>query len=81
MELLISISIQSNLFFAKCNNLLCFFFLNFISFCNFMIIPKDKENDKENTEAIRPNNGLLLRLLKILVLEKTVKTSANILLE
>ena len=66
---------QSNLFFAKYNNLLCFFFLNFVSCCNFIIIPKDKENDKENTEVIRPNNSLLLKLLKILVPEKTVKNS------
>ena len=61
---------QSNLFFAKYNNLLCFFFLNFVSCCNFIIIPKDKENDKENTEVSRSNNCLLLRLLKILVPEK-----------
>ena len=54
MELLISISMQSNLFFAKYNNLLCFFFLNFVSCRNFIIIPKDKENDKENAEVIRP---------------------------
>ena len=64
---------QSNLVFAKYNNLLCFFFLNFVSCCNFIIIPKDKENDKENTEVIRPNICLLLTLLKILVPEKTVK--------
>ena len=81
MELLINISIQSNLFFAKYNNLLCFFFLNFVSCCNFIIIPKDKENDKENKEVIRPSNCLLLTLLKMLVPEKTVKTTVNILLE
>ena len=52
MELLISISIQSYLFFAQYNNLLCFFFLNFVSCCNFITIPKDKENDKENAEVI-----------------------------
>ena len=69
---------QSNLFFAKYNNLLCFFFLNFASCCNFINIPKGKENDKENTEVIRPNNCLLLTLLKILVPEKTVKTTVNI---
>ena len=61
---------QSNLFFAKYNNLLCFFFLSFVSCCNFIIIAKDKENDKENTEVIRPNNRLFLTLLKILVPEK-----------
>ena len=44
---------QSNLFFAKYNNLLCLLFLNFVSCCNFIITPKDKENDKENTEVIR----------------------------
>ena len=75
-----NISIQSNLFFAKYNNLLCFFFLNFVSCCSFITIPKDKENDKENTEVIRPNNCLLLTLLKILVPEKPVKTTVNILL-
>ena len=72
---------QSNLFFAKYNNLLCLFFLNFVSFCNFIIIPKDKENDKENTEVIIPNNYLFSALLKILVTEKSVKTTVNILLE
>ena len=72
---------QSNLFFAKYNNLLCLFFLNFGSCCNFIVIPKDKENDKENTKVIRPNNFLFLTLLKILVPEKTVKTTVNILLE
>ena len=81
IELLISISMQCNLVFAKYNNLLCFFFLNFASCCKFIIIPKDKENDKENTEGIRPNNSLLITLLKILVPEKTVKTTVNILLE
>ena len=72
---------QSNLFFAKYNNLLCFFFLNFVFYCNFIIIPKDKENEKENTELIRPNNCLLLTLQKILVPQKTVKNTVNILLE
>ena len=72
---------RSNLFFAKYNDLLCFFFLNFVSCCNLIIISKDKENDKENTEVIRPNNCLFLTLLKILVPEKTVKTTVNILLE
>ena len=71
---------QSNLFFAKYNNLLCFFFPNFISCCNFITIQKDKENDKENTEVIRPNNCSSLTLLKILetLLKKTVKTTVNI---
>ena len=46
-----------------------------------MIIPKDKENDKENAEVIRPNNCSFLALLKILVPEKTVKITVNILLE
>ena len=55
MKLLINISIQSSLFFAKYNNLLRFFFLNSVSCSNFIIIPKDKENAKENTEVIRPN--------------------------
>ena len=72
---------QSNLFVAKYNNLLCFFFINFVSCCNFIIIPKNKENDKENTEVIRPNNCLFLILLKIVVPENTVKTTVNILLE
>ena len=71
----VSIFMQSNLFFAKYNNLLCFFFLNFVSCCNFIIIPKGKENDKENTKVIRPNNCLLLTFFKILVPEKTVKTT------
>ena len=77
---MISISIQSSFFFAKYDNLLCFFFLNFVSCCNFIIIPKDKIN-KENTEVIRPNDCLLLTLLKILLPEKTVKNTVNILLE
>ena len=81
IELLISISMQSSLFLAKYNNLLCFFFLNFISCSNFIIIPKDKENDQENTKVIRPNNCPFLTLLKMLVSEKTVKTAVNILLE
>ena len=81
IELLISISIQSNLFFVKYNYLLCFFFLNFVSCCKFIIIPKDKENDKENTEVIRPNNCSFLTLIKILVPGKNVKTTVNILLE
>ena len=72
---------QSNLFFAKYNNLLCFFYLNFVSCCSFIIIPKDKENNKENTEVIRPNNCLFLTLLKVLVPEKTVKTTVKMLLE
>ena len=70
---------QSNLFFGKYNNFLCLFFLNFVSRCNFITIPKDKENDKENTEVIRPNICSFLTLLKILVPEKTVKTTVNIL--
>ena len=72
---------QSNLFLAIWNNLLCSFFLNFVSCCNFIIIQKGKENDKENTEVIRPNNCSFLTLLKILVPEKTVKTAVNILLK
>ena len=72
---------QCNSIFAKYNNLLCFSFLNFVSGCNFIIIPKEKEDDKGNTEVIRPNNCLFLELLKILVPEKTVKTTVNILLE
>ena len=36
---------------------------------------------EENTEVIRPNNCLLLTLLKILVPEKTVKNTVSILLE
>ena len=71
---------QFNLFFAKYNNY-CFFFLNFVSCYYFINISKDKENDKENTEVIRPTNCLLLTFLKILVPEKTVKTTVNILLE
>ena len=59
VELLINISMQSSLFLAKYNNLLRFFFLNFVSCYNFIIIPKDKENGKENTEVIRPNNGFI----------------------
>ena len=58
-----------------------FFFLNFVSCCNFIINPKDRENNKENTEVIRPNNCLFLTLLKIFFPENTVKTTVNILLE
>ena len=51
---------QSNVCLAKYNNLLCFlFFLSFVSCCNFITIPKDKENTKENMEVIKPSNFLL----------------------
>ena len=53
-----------------------FFFLNFVSCCNFMTIPKDKENNKLNIEVIRPTSCLsVLTCVKILVPEKTVKNS------
>ena len=80
--MLISISIQSNSFLAKYNNLLCFVFLNFVSCCNLIVIPKDKENNKLNIEVIKPNNFFLpLTCAKILVDENTVKTTVDILLE
>ena len=47
-----------------------------------MIIPKDKENNKENTEVINPNNFFFfLTCAKILVDEKTVKNTVKILLK
>ena len=46
-----------------------------------MVIPKDKENNKENTEVIRPNNFFLpLTRAKMLDNEKTLQTTVNILL-
>ena len=73
IELMISISIESNLFLDEYNNLLCFFFLNFVSCFNFMIIPKDKENIKLNIEVIKPNIFFFFLICaKILVDEKTV---------
>ena len=68
---------QSNLFFAKYKNVLCFFFLSSVSCCNFIIIPKDKENDKENTEVIRPNYCSFLTLLNILVSEKNCQNCSQ----
>ena len=79
IELLISISIQFNLFLAEYNNLLCFFFLNFDSCCNFIVIPKDKESNKLNIDVINPNNFFFfLTCAKILVDEKTVKNTVKI---
>ena len=73
---------QSNLFLLEYNNLSCFFFLNFVSCCNFMIIPKDKENIKLNIQVIKPNNFFFfLTCTKILVDQKTVKNIVKILLE
>ena len=70
---------KSNLFLAKYNNLLCFFFLNFASCCNFIVIPKDKENNKENIEVINPNNFFSpLTWAKIFVDENTVKTTVKV---
>ena len=76
IELLINISTQSNFDLAKYNKILCFFFLSVVSCCNFIFILKEKENNKENTEVIKPNNFLWpLTCAKILVDEKTVKTT------
>ena len=36
-----------------------FFFLVFVSFFNFIIIPKDKDDNKESIEVIGPNNFFL----------------------
>ena len=60
---------------------MCFFFLNFVSCFNYITIPKNKENNKENTEVIRPNNCLFLTCGKIFVPLNTVKTTVNILFE
>ena len=80
MELDISISTQSNLFLHRYNSLLCFFFFNFVSCCNFIVISKDKENNKENT-VTKPSSCLsVLTCVKIIVDENTVKTAVNILL-
>ena len=57
------------------------FFLNFVSCCNFIIISKDKEVIKENTEVIRPTNCFLpLTCAKMFVEEKTDKITVKILL-
>ena len=72
---------QSFFDLAKYNNLSCFFFLNFVCYFNFITVPKDKEDSKENMEVIKPNNCLFLTLLKIFVPENTVKTTVNILFE
>ena len=64
IELDISISTQSNLFLAKYNNLLCFFFLSFVSSFNFITIAKSKEVIKENAEVIKPTNFLCFNMSK-----------------
>ena len=59
-----------------------FFFLNFVSCCNFIVIPKDKENNKLNKDVIRPNNFFFFLICaKILVDEKTVKNTVKVLLK
>ena len=55
-DLLTNISTQSSLFLAKYNNLLCFFFIVFVSCCSFLTIPGLKQNNKEKTDVINPSN-------------------------
>ena len=68
---------QSNFFLL--NKIIYYVFSS--STCNFIIIPKSRENNKENTEVVRPNNCLFLTLIKILAPKKTVKNTVDILLE
>ena len=75
-----SISTQSSLFLAKYNNLLCFFFLNFVSCCNFLIIPELRHDIKEKTEVIKPSDCFLpLTWAKMFTPEKKVKYTVKIL--
>ena len=68
--------------FSQIQQLICFFFLDFVSCCNFTVIPKGKGNNKANTDVIRPNNlFFFLTSAKILVPENTVKNRVKILLE
>ena len=79
-DLLINISTQSSLFLAKYNNLLCFFFLVFVSCCSFSTTPELKQNNKEKIEDINSRKCFLpLTWAKIFVSEKTVKNTVKIL--
>ena len=79
-DLLTNISTQSSLFLAKCNNLFCFFFPVFVSYCSFLTTPELKQNSKEKIEDINPGNCFLpLTWAKIFVPERTVKNTVKIL--
>ena len=79
-DLLTNISRQSSLLLAKCNNLLCFSFLVFVSCCSFLTTPELKQNNKEKIEDINPSNYFLpLTWAKMFLPEKTFKNTVKML--